>query len=138
MLDAIGLIRCHLQRAGLKGTSFTYFTTDNAKMARELVGILRESSSDVPPQLEEMAMFSGGGGRSKFQVSGLGSRYPTDVLISKVDMEAEAVVVEEVEVDMEGGEEAMVEVEVSGPHLACDSNVAGADHETDRLRRWTR
>jgi len=51
----------------MKGTSYTYFTTDNAKQARELIGILRESKSEVPPELEQMAMFSGGGGgRSTF------------------------------------------------------------------------
>jgi len=62
-------------RAGMKGTSFTYFTTDNAKMARELVGILREAQNDVPPQLEEMAMFSGGGGgRNRYGGGGRGGR----------------------------------------------------------------
>lgn len=46
----------------MTGTSYTYFTTDNAKAARELVGILREAKAVVPPQLEEMTMFGGGGG----------------------------------------------------------------------------
>ena len=56
-----------LQRAGMKGTSYTYFTTDNAKSARELINILREAKAEVPSQLEEMGMFSGGGGgRSEF------------------------------------------------------------------------
>jgi len=50
------------QRAGMKGTSFTYFTTENAKASRELINILREAKAVVPPQLEEMAAFSGGGG----------------------------------------------------------------------------
>ncbi len=50
------------QRAGMTGTAFTYFTTENAKAARELINILREAKNTVPPQLEEMAMFSGGGG----------------------------------------------------------------------------
>lgn len=55
------------QRAGQKGVSFTYFTTDNAKQARELLTILREAKADVPPQLEEMGMYGGGGGgRGKF------------------------------------------------------------------------
>ncbi|GLB40651.1 putative DEAD box helicase family protein [Lyophyllum shimeji] len=49
-------------RAGSKGTSYTYFTTDNAKSARELIGILREAKAVIPPQLEEMAMYGGGGG----------------------------------------------------------------------------
>lgn len=54
-------------RAGMKGTSYTYFTTDNAKSARELVSILREARANIPPQLEEMAMYSGGGGgRNRF------------------------------------------------------------------------
>jgi len=49
-------------RAGQKGVSFTYFTTDNAKQARELITILREAKADVPSQLEEMGMYGGGGG----------------------------------------------------------------------------
>ena len=62
----ICVLTYHLQRAGMKGTSYTYFTTDNAKLARELIGILREANANVPPQLEEMSMFGGGGGgRSK-------------------------------------------------------------------------
>jgi len=60
------LLTAFFQRAGMKGTSFTYFTTDNAKSARELLSILKEAKADVPPQLEEMSMFGGGGGgRSK-------------------------------------------------------------------------
>lgn len=51
----------------MKGTSYTYFTTDNAKSARELINILREAKANVPSQLEEMAAYSGGGGgRSEF------------------------------------------------------------------------
>jgi ATP-dependent RNA helicase DDX5/DBP2 len=46
----------------MKGTSYTYFTTENAKSARDLVAILREAKSEVPSALEEMAMFGGGGG----------------------------------------------------------------------------
>ncbi|KAF9243572.1 P-loop containing nucleoside triphosphate hydrolase protein [Melanogaster broomeanus] len=53
-------------RAGMKGTSYTYFTTDNSKSARELINILREAKANVPSQLEEMAMYSGGGNRSRY------------------------------------------------------------------------
>jgi hypothetical protein len=49
----------------MKGVSYTYFTTDNAKSARELISILRDAKATVPPQLEEMAMYGGGGGRGK-------------------------------------------------------------------------
>lgn len=56
------VLTCLAQRAGMKGISYTYFTTDNAKSARELVTILREAKAAVPPQLEEMAMYGGGGG----------------------------------------------------------------------------
>ncbi|KAG7451006.1 uncharacterized protein BT62DRAFT_1000242 [Guyanagaster necrorhizus] len=59
-------------RAGMKGTSFTYFTTDNAKSARELVNILKEAKAVVPPQLEEMTMYGGGGGRSRYGGGGRG------------------------------------------------------------------
>ncbi|TFK40092.1 hypothetical protein BDQ12DRAFT_482816 [Crucibulum laeve] len=66
---------CYLQRAGMKGISYTYFTTDNAKSARELVGILREAKATVPPQLEEMTMYGGGGGgRGRYGGGGGGGR----------------------------------------------------------------
>lgn len=49
----------------MKGVSYTFFTTDNAKAARELVGILQEAKAIVPPQLLEMSHIGGGGGRGK-------------------------------------------------------------------------
>jgi len=49
----------------MTGVSYTYFTTDNAKQARELIGILSEAKAVIPPQLEEMASYGGGGGRGK-------------------------------------------------------------------------
>ena len=58
----------------MKGVSYTYFTTDNAKSARELIGILREAKAIVPAQLEEMA--------SSGAASGRGGLWYTRVLIS--------------------------------------------------------
>lgn len=52
----------------MKGTSYTYFTTDNSKSARELVGILKEASAEIPPELHEMASYGGGGGRSTYTI----------------------------------------------------------------------
>lgn len=49
-------------RAGAKGTAITFFTTANAKVARDLIKILREAKQVIPPELEEMAAASGGGG----------------------------------------------------------------------------
>ncbi|KAL8243694.1 hypothetical protein R6Q59_009952 [Mikania micrantha] len=49
-------------RAGRKGTAITLFTTDNAKQARDLVGILTESKQNIDPRLSEMARYGGGGG----------------------------------------------------------------------------
>jgi ATP-dependent RNA helicase DDX5/DBP2 len=40
-------------------------------MARELIGILRESGNYIPPQLEEMAMYSGGGGGGRSEYHAL-------------------------------------------------------------------
>lgn len=59
---AFRVLNAFLQRAGLQGTAFTFFTTDNAKSARELMTILREAKAEIPPELDEMAMFSAGGG----------------------------------------------------------------------------
>ncbi|VBB87140.1 Putative ATP-dependent RNA helicase [Podospora comata] len=53
-------------RAGAKGTAITYFTTDNAKQARDLVGVLREAKQVIDPRLEEMARYSGGGGGGRY------------------------------------------------------------------------
>ncbi|CEJ90598.1 Putative ATP-dependent RNA helicase dbp2 [[Torrubiella] hemipterigena] len=50
-------------RAGANGTAITFFTTDNQKQARELVGVLQEAKQQIDPRLAEMARFGGGGGR---------------------------------------------------------------------------
>lgn len=60
------------QRAGKFGTAYTYLTTENSKIAHELVAILREAKQVVPPQLEEMSRYGGGGGRSRFGGGGGG------------------------------------------------------------------
>ncbi|KAG2116409.1 uncharacterized protein F5147DRAFT_524630, partial [Suillus discolor] len=38
----------HMRHTGMKGTSYTYFTTDNSKSAREFISILHEAKADVP------------------------------------------------------------------------------------------
>ncbi|KAL2020374.1 hypothetical protein VTK56DRAFT_8503 [Thermocarpiscus australiensis] len=53
-------------RAGAKGTAITFFTTDNAKQARDLVGVLQEAKQHIDPRLAEMARYSGGGGSSRY------------------------------------------------------------------------
>lgn len=50
-------------RGGAKGQAFTFFTTDNARQARDLVGILRETNQVIDPRLEMMSTSSHGGGR---------------------------------------------------------------------------
>ena len=49
-------------RAGRTGTAYTYFTPENSKSARELIGILREANQEIPREIEEMGRFGGGGG----------------------------------------------------------------------------
>ena len=49
-------------RAGLKGESFTFFTQQDAKYARELIKLLQEANQEVNPQLLGMQGFGGGGG----------------------------------------------------------------------------
>ncbi|KAI1180290.1 Phosphomethylpyrimidine kinase-domain-containing protein [Nemania sp. FL0916] len=57
-------------RAGAKGTAITFFTTDNSKQARDLVGVLQEAKQQVDPRLAEMARYGGGGGGGRY-----GGRY---------------------------------------------------------------
>ena len=49
-------------RAGHKGVAHTFFTSANAKGARDLVKILREAKQEIPPELEQLTSLSGGGG----------------------------------------------------------------------------
>ena len=42
--------------------AITFFTSENSKSARDLVGILREANQEVPPELQDMVRYSGGGG----------------------------------------------------------------------------
>jgi ATP-dependent RNA helicase DDX5/DBP2 len=51
-------------RAGTKGISYTFFTQDNAKRARELIKILQGANQEVPEDLRVMGIMGGGfGGR---------------------------------------------------------------------------
>ncbi|KAJ3365012.1 ATP-dependent RNA helicase dbp2 [Kappamyces sp. JEL0680] len=49
-------------RAKTLGTSYTFFTVDNYKQARELVKILDEANQVVEPRLRDLAGRGGGGG----------------------------------------------------------------------------
>ena len=51
-----------------EGTSISLFTSANARLAGELIKLLKEAQQEVPPQLQQMATYGGGGG-------GGGSRY---------------------------------------------------------------
>ncbi|KAG7290213.1 ATP-dependent RNA helicase dbp2 [Staphylotrichum longicolle] len=53
-------------RAGAKGTAITFFTTDNAKQARDLVGVLQEAKQHIDPRLAEMVRYGGGGGGGRY------------------------------------------------------------------------
>lgn len=48
-------------RAGAKGTAYTFFTPDNARSAKELVGILRKTGQEINPRLLELLDARGGG-----------------------------------------------------------------------------
>ena len=47
-------------RAGAKGKAYSFFTANNARLAKQIVGVLEEASQTVPPQLREYAAVSGG------------------------------------------------------------------------------
>ncbi|EER09635.1 RNA helicase, putative [Perkinsus marinus ATCC 50983] len=56
-------------RAGAHGTAYSFFTADKAKLAKPLIGILREAAQPVPEALERLAFASNGmndnGGKGK-------------------------------------------------------------------------
>lgn len=58
-----------------EGTSISFFSSGNARLARDLSAILSEAGQALPPRLLEYASI-GGGGRSKFGgFGGGGGRY---------------------------------------------------------------
>jgi ATP-dependent RNA helicase DDX5/DBP2 len=59
-------------RGGKTGESITFFTTDNAKQAKDLVGILSEAKQEIDPRLMEMSMHRGGGGGNRKRYGGGG------------------------------------------------------------------
>jgi len=53
-------------RAGKTGISYTFFTPENSKRARELIRILEQAGQEVPPDLRSMSTRGGGfSGRSR-------------------------------------------------------------------------
>jgi hypothetical protein len=51
-------------RAGAKGTSYSFFTPANGRLARDIIKVLREANQVVPPALEQISATSVGGGGS--------------------------------------------------------------------------
>ena len=51
-------------RANALGTAFTFFTSENARQAKELTQILQEAKQHIPPTLMEMSHTSLPGGKS--------------------------------------------------------------------------
>lgn len=49
-------------RAGATGIAYAMFTTANARLGKQLVGILEEAQQTVPSELRMYASVSGGGG----------------------------------------------------------------------------
>lgn len=62
----------------MQGTAYTFFTTENARLSRELINVLREAKAEIPSELEEMGMMGGNGGEATLQFSTLfGAMYST-------------------------------------------------------------
>eukprot|EP00004_Rigifila_ramosa_P026639 TRINITY_DN838_c1_g3_i1.p1 TRINITY_DN838_c1_g3~~TRINITY_DN838_c1_g3_i1.p1 ORF type:complete len:708 (-),score=118.39 TRINITY_DN838_c1_g3_i1:51-2096(-) len=66
-------------RAGASGTAISFFLPQHAKMAKEIVNIMREAHQNIPDALQQMARaggsMGGGGGYNSF---GGRNRYRTD------------------------------------------------------------
>mmetsp|Transcript_24137 Transcript_24137/g.68694 ORF Transcript_24137/g.68694 Transcript_24137/m.68694 type:complete len:232 (-) Transcript_24137:122-817(-) len=50
-------------RAGATGSSYTFFTPDKARHAKDLAGVLQEANQPVPEELQKLAGGGGGFGR---------------------------------------------------------------------------
>jgi hypothetical protein len=108
----------------MKGISYTFFTTENSKSARELINILKEAKSYVPPELEEMAAYSGGGGGGRGMHL---SNQPFYYLIPVLQVAMEVVVVGAAVA--EGGD--MVEDMAEGSIRDTTTGMLAVEVETD-------
>ncbi|CAD7965458.1 unnamed protein product [Amoebophrya sp. A120] len=67
-------------RAGADGTAVSFLTTDKARFAQDLIGIMREANQYISPELENLAQqakhmpFGGKGGRGGGKGGGKGGR----------------------------------------------------------------
>ena len=61
-------------RAGATGVSYTFFSDQDSKYARELVKVLEGAGQRVPPELRDMVSYGGFGGRSRRWGSGARDR----------------------------------------------------------------
>ena len=59
-------------RAGATGEAHSFFTHSDAKLARELIRILREANQVIPPELEQLSRSSFGGSSSRYRGGGGG------------------------------------------------------------------
>jgi len=59
-------------RAGNKGTAICFFTPQDSKRAPELIKILEEAKQEIPPELERMARYTGGGSSRDGRILGGG------------------------------------------------------------------
>lgn len=62
-------------RAGAKGTAISFFTEKHARLASEIVTLLREANQEIPPQLLAMAPAKGGGSGPRGRWGGGGGSY---------------------------------------------------------------
>ncbi len=49
-------------RAGAHGTAYSFFTTADARLARQVVDVMQEAGQQPPAELLSMVSFGGGGG----------------------------------------------------------------------------
>lgn len=65
-------------RKDSKGESYTFFTQNDSKQAKQLVSILDEAGQEIHPQLQQWARSSYGGyGNSRYGRSNTGARHGT-------------------------------------------------------------
>jgi superfamily II DNA/RNA helicase len=62
-------------RAGATGTAISFFTQEDAKLARELIKVIEDTGQEIPPQLRAFAYESRSHGAGDSRYRGYGSSY---------------------------------------------------------------
>jgi ATP-dependent RNA helicase DDX5/DBP2 len=56
-------------RAGAKGSSYSFLSSDKGKLARDLVKVMKDAGQEPSPEIQNLAYTARGGGKCSFSLA---------------------------------------------------------------------